>query len=126
MSGHRAWHPGWRAGRSPKWEPREALISKCSPALGRSLLAVSSPPDFDTNNQIENQGGEQKRKKKKKTRESEREKKRRSIYLSRESKVDRVELIPRGWEVPTKTKTASRTRRRSWGQVSAVIPASSS
>ena len=31
-------------------------------ALARSLLAVSSPPDFDTNNQIENQVGKQKRK----------------------------------------------------------------
>lgn len=45
--------------------------------------------------------------------------------MSRESEVDRVEPIPGGWEVPTKTKTTSRTRRQSWGQVSAVIPASS-
>ena len=31
-------------------------------ALALSPLAAPSPPDFDTNNQIENQGGEQKRK----------------------------------------------------------------
>lgn len=56
---------GWLAGA--RLVAGEALISKWCPALGRSLLAVPSPPDFDTNNQIENQGGEQKRKKKKKT-----------------------------------------------------------
>ena len=81
-------------------------------ALALSPLAAPSPPDFDTNNQIENQGGEQKRKTHTHIHTQrvgrEKKKKRRSIYLCRESRIDRAALIRRETQPGSPPRTGSR------------------
>lgn len=87
---------------------RGALISKYGPAPARLLLAVPPLPDFDTNNQIGNQGGE-KRKKKKPERERERKKKEKYLFVQRVTKLAEWSRYP---ERPRDSRAGGAGRRQ--------------
>lgn len=94
------------------------MISKYGCTRAPHWLTLQ-PPDFDTNNQIENQGGEQKRKKK---REGEKEK---CLFVQRLIKLTELRAVPRDRaEVPgSHSGSSGRTHKRDSSlQVSAARP----